>query len=88
MFPLPMIQHGFSEIMSKYDAVVVPAIFQQPENIRTIALMKYPNVMWVSRMHGAEVAENIFDAKRSDLIDRKFGNVTCFLNQENARNRH
>jgi hypothetical protein len=84
MFPLPMIQHGFSNIMSEYDAIAVPAIFQQPENIRTIALMKYPNVMWGVADAWCRGSGNIFDAKRSDLIDSKFGNVTCLLNQENA----
>jgi hypothetical protein len=34
------------ETMAKYDAATLPAIFQQPPAVRTIAMFKYPDVFF------------------------------------------
>jgi hypothetical protein len=81
-YPLPTIQHGHTATMAEYDAIVVPALFQQPAAVRTIALMNYPNVFWGVADAWCRGSGNIFNANRSDLLNKKFGNVTCLLNQE------
>lgn len=81
-YPLPTIQHDFTVIMSEYDAIAVPALFQQPEGVKTIALMKYPDMMWGAADAWCRGSGNIFNASRSDFLAKKFGNVTCLFNQE------
>jgi hypothetical protein len=83
-YPLKPSSEGFSAVMAEYDAIVVPNLFEQPESVRTIALMEYPQVFWGVGDAWCRGGGDIFDAVRSDFLDKKFGNVTCMINQETS----
>ena len=81
-YPLQTIKREHTEIMAEYDAIVVPWLFQQPKDVRTVALMIHPNVLWGVADAWCRGESNIFNFDRSDFLDKKFGNVTCLLRQE------
>jgi hypothetical protein len=76
-------ERGFTRFMNGYDVLVVPAIFEQPPSIRTIVLEDYPHVFWGVVDAWCRGSGNIFDAARSTLLDKAFGNVTCMVNLDN-----
>jgi hypothetical protein len=84
MFPPQTAQHGSAELIATYDAVIVPALFEQPADVHTIALIEYPTIMWGAADAWCRGQGDIFAPERSDLLDRKFGNVTCMMNATNS----
>jgi hypothetical protein len=82
-YPLAPSLEGFTVFMAEYDAIVVPAPFEQPPEVRTIALMEYPNVFWGVGDAWCRGSGNWFNDSRSELLDGKFGNVTCMIGKEN-----
>jgi hypothetical protein len=82
-FPPQMLLHGFAEFMGQFDAVAIPALFEQPKTIRTIALQNYPLVFWGVGDAWCRGSMDVFGAQRSDLLDKAFGNLTCMVDREN-----
>jgi hypothetical protein len=86
-FPPATMQHGQVELMAAYDRVIVPVLFLQPAEVRTVALIESPaeqhtGIMWGVTDAWCRGQGNIFDLARSDLLDRKFGNITCLSGTE------
>ena len=81
----PPIEHGFERIMAGFDLTTVPAIFVQPPDVRTVSLIAGDRLMWGVADAWCRGEGDIFDARRrSKLLDRLFGNVTCLVDHENA----
>jgi hypothetical protein len=81
-FPLATPQRSFMEKMAKYDDVILPALFQHPQTIQTIAMNRYPDVFLGTADAWCRGEGNIFDIARSTVFDDRFGNTICELNQE------
>jgi hypothetical protein len=81
--PPEMRLRGFAPFMAEFDKLAVPAIFEQPPDVRTIALEIYPVAFWGVGDAWCRGSVDIFGGHHSNLLDRSFGNTTCMLNVEN-----
>jgi hypothetical protein len=77
-------ERGFTRFMNIYDTLAVPEIFGAPR-ARTIVLEHYPDVFWGVVDAWCRGGGNIFNADRSTLLDKAFGNVTCMVNADNPK---
>jgi hypothetical protein len=75
-------ERGFTRFMGLHDKLVVHAIFEPSSGVRTIVLEDYPHVFWGVVDAWCRGSGNIFDATRSTLLDKAFGNVACLVNHD------
>lgn len=83
-YPLNLLNTGYLAFVSKYDAPIINALFLKPAEVRTVAVMIYPNILYGAADAWCRGGGDIFTPHRSDFLDRKFGNVTCALNTQQA----
>ncbi|MHC2384353.1 hypothetical protein [Bradyrhizobium liaoningense] len=82
--PPEMKLRDFSVFMAKFDKVIVPNLFEQPQSVRTIALQIYPVVFYGVGDAWCRGSTDIFGIQPySRLLDKAFGNLTCMHNIEN-----
>ena len=77
VYPLDLRGHDFMVQLAKYEAPITDTLFQERKDVRTVAMMIYPNILNGSADAWCRGGSNIFNSIRSDFVDSIFENAVC-----------